>query len=449
MIKIANAQGFWGDSSLAPARLLKQVPDLDYLTLEYLAEVSLSIMAIQKEHNPDSGYAHDFIDLLPILVDFWESGAKFKVITNAGGLNPQACAHDCIEYLEEHMNRPIKVGVVFGDNVMELMKNTSSFRNLETGESYSKISEKIVTANAYIGAKGIVQALEDGAEIVITGRISDPTLTVAPCIAHFGWGFEDYDRIAKATVAGHLIECGVQVTGGISTDWLNVPHPEIMGYPVIEMDEDGEFIVTKAPRTGGRVDEMTVKEQLVYEIGDPENCLSPDVSVSLTNVAVKQEGQDRVRVTGIQGREPTETYKVSASYRDGFKAEGMLAVFGGMAQEKVRQAGQMLLDRLKSENITFKESLVECLGMGDVVPGVVEPECLGIECVLRVAVKDDNRSYIEQFTKEVASLVTSGPPGTTGYNAGRPHVREVFGFWPCLIPKNEVEVEFDVWEVVP
>ena len=217
----------------------------------------------------------------------------------------------------------------------------------------------------------------------------------------------------------------------------------------MEVDENGEFIVTKPPGTGGRVDEMTVKEQLVYEIGDPENYLSPDVTVSFTDIEVHQEGPDRVRVSGMKGRAPTDTYKVSVTYQDGYKAEGTLAVFGGLAQEKVRKAGQVLLDRLKLDGYTYEESLVECLGMGDVVPGVVDQECLGIECLLRVVVKDPERNFVERFAKEVASLVTSGPPGTTGYSTGRPSVRSVFGFWPCLIPKDQVDVVAEVMEVTP
>jgi len=449
MIKIANAQGFWGDSSLAPARLLKQEPDLDYLTLEYLAEVSLSIMAIQKEHNPDMGYARQFLDLLGTLTNCWERGAKFKVITNAGGLNPQGCAYECIDFLENNLSRPIKVGIVYGDDVLSQMDNSSNFHNLETGEKYSVIQERLVTANAYLGSEGIVKALQEGADIVITGRITDPSLTVAPCMAHFGWSRTDYDRLAKATVAGHLIECGTQVTGGISTDWLSVPHPENIGFPIIEIDEEGEFVVTKPPKTGGLVDEMTVKEQLVYEIGDPEQYLSPDVTVDLSEVKVQQEGPDRVRVTGARGKAPTNSYKVSATYRDGYKAEGMLLVFGSMAQEKVRKAGQMLLDRLALEGTTFQETLVECLGMGDAVPGVVEPGCPGIECLLRVAVRDADETHIEKFARELASLVTSGPPGTTGYTTGKPTIRSVFGYWPCLIPKDLINVEHNVWEVAP
>lgn len=447
MIKIGNGQGFWGDSPSAPVNLVKQVPDLDYLTLEYLAEVSLSIMAIQKEKNPNMGYARDFLDTLEELAPFWEAGKKFKVITNAGGLNPQSCAHDCIEILESRLSRPIKVGVVIGDDVFSLLDGTADFRNLETGKPFKKIREKVVTANAYIGAGGIVEALKEGADLVITGRVSDPSLTVAPCVYHFGWSFDDYERLASATVAGHLIECGTQVTGGISTDWLNIPGPENIGFPYVEVEEDGGFIVTKPQRTGGMVDEMTVKEQLVYEIGDPENYLSPDVTVSLKNVRVQEEAPERVRISGVEGKAPTDSYKVGVTYNDGYKAEGMLTVFGSRAKEKVYKAGEVLLERLKRDGVTFEKSLVECLGTGDAVPGIVEDDCPGIECLLRVAVQDSNEQSVERFTKELASLVSSGPPGTTGYTTGRPPVRSVFGFWPCLIPKDAVEIQSDVMEV--
>jgi len=449
MIKIANAQGFWGDSTFAPGLVLEQVPDLDYLTLEYLAEVSLSIMAIQKEHNEDRGHAHQFLNHMETFVRHWEKGGKFKVITNAGGLNPRACARECIDFLDSRLSRPVKVGIVYGDNVLDRMNNDSNFKNMETGESYDHIREKVISANAYLGSEGIVKALNDGADIVITGRVADPCLTVAPCIAHFGWSLDDYDRIARATVAGHLIECGAQATGGISTDWLTIPHPESIGSPVVEIDEEGHFVITKPPKTGGRVDEMTVKEQLVYEIGDPSRYLSPDVTVSFSEVEVAEEKKDRVRVFGAKGSPPEDHYKVSVTYRDGFKAEGTLLIFGQEAQEKVRRAGQMLLDRMKANGVGFQESLVECLGMGDAVPGVVDPDCPGVECILRIAVKDKNEIMVEKFAEEVASLVSSGPPGTTGYTTGKPPVRSVFGFWPCLISKEKVPVEYDVTEVSP
>ncbi len=429
--------------------MLSQVPDLDYLTLEYLAELSLSIMAIQRERNAEMGYARCFIEQLDTFAKHWEQGKKFKVITNAGGLNPKACARECIDFFERKVSRPIKVGIVMGDDVLQQMKGSHHLKNLDTGRPFDEIRERLVSANAYIGAKGIVEALNDGADLVITGRVTDASLTLAPCVAHFGWNFNDYERLAKGTVAGHLLECGAQVTGGIATDWLSVPHPEDIAFPFVEMEESGDFVITKPPKTGGRVDEMSVKEQLLYEVGHPFRYLSPDVTVSFEHIEVKQEGADRVRVLGPKGTEPTDCYKVSATYRDGFKAEGSLIIFGGLAQEKARVAGKALLDSLKKDGITFEESLVECLGMGDAVPGVIDQKCEGIECVLRVAVKDSDKEKVAKFTKELASLVTRGPPGTTGYTTGKPEVRAVFGFWPCLIPKEEVRVETDVYEVMP
>ncbi len=446
-VKIGNGQGFWGDSILAPVRLVESVPDLDYLTLDYLAEVSLSIMAIQKEKNPGLGYARDFIESLKTLIPFWKDGFKFKIITNAGGLNPQGLAEACIELLEERLKRPVTVGVIVGDDVLHLMDHSRHFQNLDTGEPFSKIEAKIVTANAYIGAEPIVKALKQGADIVITGRAADPSLAAAACAAHYNWSFDDYDKLAGATVAGHLIECGTQATGGISTEWLSLPDIVNIAFPFVEMEEDGSFIISKPAGTGGKVDEMTVKEQLLYELGDPGRYLSPDLAVSFTEISVQQESENRVRVAGAKGSAPTESYKVSATYRDGFKAEGSLVIWGEKADEKARRAGKMILERLKREGYSYEETLVECLGMGDAVPGLVRGDCEAIECVMRVIVKDQSREAVERFTKEIASLVTCGPPGTTGYTAGRPPVREVFGFWPCLVPKESVEMLVDVIEV--
>ncbi len=446
-VKIGNGQGFWGDCISAPERLVGQVPDLDYLTLEYLAEVSLSIMAIHKEKNPDLGYARDFIESLKSLLPFWEKGQKFKIITNAGGLNPKACARACIELLEDSLKRPVTVGVVVGDDILHLIDSSSHFDNLDTGDHFDSIHDQLVTANAYIGAEPIVKALNAGAEIVIAGRVADPSLTVAASAAHFGWSFDDYDRLAGATVAGHLIECGTQVTGGISTDWLSLPDVANISFPYVEMEEDGTFVVTKAPKTGGRVDEMTVKEQLLYELGDPGSYLSPDVTVSFNDITVQEEKENRVRVSGARGRTPSDTFKVSVSYRDGFKAEGTLVVWGDKADEKARKAGEMILERLKLSGCTYDETLIECLGMGDAVPGLVKGDCEAIESVLRIVVKDPDKDAVERFTKEIASLVACGPPGTTGYTTGRPPVREVFGFWPCLVPKGDLEILSDVIEV--
>lgn len=442
LLRVGNAQGFWGDRPQAALRLAQQQPDLDYLTLDYLAEVSLSIMAIQRDADPTLGYARDFLDVVRALTHFWKKGSRLKIVTNAGGLNPLACATACQQLLKEAGCGQLRIGVVSGDNCLPLLQQNLAdplYRNLETGEPLAHIADRLVTANAYLGAHPIAELLKSGADLVITGRVADPSLTVGPCIAHFGWKLNEYERLAGATVAGHLIECGTQVTGGILTDWLNVPRPADMGFPVAEIAEEGSCVMTKPPGTGGCVTVETVKEQLLYEIGDPDNYLSPDVTVSFLSLQLEQQGHDRVRITGARGRPPPPTYKVSATYRDGFKAEGLLTIFGQDAPLKAQRCGEMILERMQQAGYKMERSQIDCIGTGAIAKGVCPPKNDLLECVLRVAVADPRREAVEHFTKEIAPLVTSGPQGVTGYTSGRPPVRQVFGYWPCLIECNTVQ----------
>jgi hypothetical protein len=424
VLKIGNAQAFWGDSSDAPATLVAQQPDLDWLTLDYLAEVSMSILARQRERDPSLGYARDFLDVIRSLVPAWKSGRKLRLIANAGGLNPLGCAQACASILRE-CGCKLKIGVVGGDDVLEQVRRRSDAPG------------RLVTANAYLGAAPIVESIRQGADIIITGRVADPSLAVAPCIAQFGWRDDEYDRIAGATVAGHLIECGTQVTGGISSDWLEVPDAANIGFPVVEISSDGTCVVTKPQGTGGRVNPRTVKEQLVYEIGDPGNYLSPDVTVSFLTLAVKELSNDCVEVRGATGRAPSASYKVSATYRAGFRASATLTIFGRGAVAKARRAGEIVLERIRRTGVEPKRSLLECIGAGDVVPVTSKRDDL-MEVTLRISAADERREVIERFTREIAPLVTSGPQGTTGYFEGRPSVREVFGYWPCLIEHDRV-----------
>jgi len=453
-ILIGNAQGFWGDSVDAPARLVSQQPDLDYLTLDYLAEVSMSILASQRERDPAAGYARDFVEVVRSLIPFWQKGSKVRVISNAGGLNPHGCGKACAEVLRQAGINSMKIGVVTADDVLPILQaagaksgaSSKLFANLETGELLTKILGSLVTASAYLGAQPIAEALTARADIVITGRVADPSLTVAPCVAEFGWEWNDHDRIAGATIAGHLIECGAQVTGGISTDWLEIPDPANIGFPIVEVGSDGTCVVTKPKRTGGIVNERTVKEQLLYEIGDPDNYLSPDVTVSFLSLQVREEQKNRVRVSGARGRSPTSSYKVSASYRDGFWAQGVLTIFGRNAVAKARRSGGVILKQVREAGYDLQRSLVECVGADACMPGVlnksIEAELL--ETVLRVTVADPRREAVERFTKEMSPLICGGPQGVTGYAAGRPRVHPVFGYWPCLIDKKEVNAQVDI-----
>lgn len=442
-VRIGNAQAFWGDRSSAPSELLKQDPALDYLTLDYLAEVSLSILALQRDRDPALGFAQDFIDVIRSLAPYWRAGGRCRLVTNAGGLNPEGCARAISEALRQESGPPMTIGVVSGDDVLDMVREASSpdsFRNLDTGAPISSVADRLVTANAYLGARPIAEALAQGAQIVVTGRVADPSLAVGPCVHHFGWSWTDLDRIAGATVAGHLIECGTQVTGGISTDWLDLPDPFHTGFPIVEVASDGSCSVTKPPGTGGRVNEWTVKEQLLYEIGDPDLYLSPDASVSFLGLTVEDQGQDRVHVRGARGRPAPPTYKVSATYRDGYRAQGMLTIFGEQAVAKARQCGEIVLARVREAGFPLRETTVECLGAGDTAPGTPLPYAREDvrEVVLRIAVSDPSKQAVERFSRELMPLVTSGPPGTTGYAEGRPRVHPVFRYWPCLVAREAV-----------
>lgn len=444
VIRVGNAQGFWGDSVDAAGRLVEQAPELDYLTLDYLAEVSLSIMAIQRDRDPSAGYARDFIDVVKQLAPAWKSGRRLKVITNAGGLAPDRCAQACAAVLREAGLSGMRIGVVAGDDCLaevKAAKGSGRCANLETGEPVAAVADRLITANAYIGAAPVVRALEQGADLVLTGRVADPSMAVAPAAFEFGWSETDWDRLAGATIAGHLIECGTQVTGGISTDWLDVENPSEIGFPLVEIAPDGSVVVTKPKGTGGRVDQWTVKEQLLYEIGDPGNYLSPDVTVSFLSLSVEELGGDRVLVRGAKGRPATDQFKVSATFREGYRSAGLLTIFGRDAAKKARRSGQVLIDRVRRAGFDLEETLIETLGTGASVGGIVggERAAEALEVVLRVSVKDRRKEAIERFTKELAPLVTSGAQGTTGYAAGRPSVTPVFGYWPCLIEKSRVK----------
>jgi len=448
-LKIANASGFWGDQPEAAARLVAAQPDLDYLTFDYLAEVSLSIMAIVRAKNPAAGYARDFVEVLGSLVPFYLRGGRTRLVTNAGGLDPQSCAEACLAVLRQAGIEHLIVAVVFGDDVLGHLQGdltATSFSNLETGADVRAIAPRLVTANAYLGADSIAAAITAGADIVITGRVADPSLTVGPCEAHFGWGREDYDRIAGATVAGHLIECGTQSCGGFSTDWLDLPDQHDIGFPIVEISGDGSCVVTKPPGTGGGVNVQTVKEQLLYEIGDPADYLSPDVRVSFLTIKVKEIAPNRVAVSGASGRPPTDSYKVSATYRDGYKAHGMLTIFGHDAVKKAHHAGEGILRRLTERGCDFRETLVECLGTGASVRGLGSrmSDTQLVETVLRVSVAADTKEPVTRFTREIAPLVTCGPQGVTGYASGRPKVMPIFGYWPCLITKDQVTASFQL-----
>ncbi len=455
-IKIANGQGFWGDWLEAPIQLVERgTPDsqIDYLTLDYLAEITMSIMQKQRSRDPNAGYARDFLyvvgRVLPKCLD-----NDIKIVANAGGVNPQACVAGLAEVVKKlGLAGKVKVGVVAGDDIMdrldELIARGIELKNMDTGEPLSTIRDRVASANVYFGAAPIAEALKQGAQIVVTGRCTDTGLTLGPMIHEFGWALNDWDKIAAGTIAGHIIECGAQTTGGnCQVDWQTIPDFWDIGYPIVEASEDGSFVVTKHEGTGGRVSVATVTEQLMYEMGDPKNYITPDGVADFTSIRLEQAGDNRVRVTGVKGAAATDQYKVSISFSDGFKAAGGLIYAWPNAYAKAKAADAMLRRRLENLGLKFDEILSQFIGASATHEGLGgEPSPDLAEVMLRVGVRSNDKASVERFTKELAPLALAGPPTVTGFGGGRPKVEEVVAYWPALIPKSAVAPEMDLQQL--
>jgi len=446
---IANGQGFWGDSILGPVRLVREGP-LHYLTLDYLAEVTMSIMQKLYKRNPEAGYATDFIQMLErILPECYEK--KIKIIASAGGVNSAACARATGEVIKRFGLSNLKVATVAGDDILarlpELQAQGEAFKNLDDGRALAEINRTIASANAYLGAFPIAEALDRGADIVICGRVTDPSLVLGPMIHEFGWKPEEFDKLAAGTIAGHIVECGAQCTGANYTNWREIADFARIGYPIIEAHPSGEFFITKHEGTGGKVSIETVASQLVYEMGDPKNYLTPDVIADFTTIQLEPAGKDRVRVFAITGRKPTEFLKVSISYENGYKNIGQLVISGPHALEKAKLCADIIWKRLGLDGVTFNEDerTVEFLGAGVCHEGIV-PEIAPPEVVLRIGVKGHDRKKLDRFGMEIVPLVTSGPPGVTGFAGGRPKATEIMSYWPALVRKERIEAKVEVVE---
>ncbi|QDU94833.1 acyclic terpene utilization AtuA family protein [Lignipirellula cremea] len=436
-LKVANAAGFLGDR-LSAARRLVDAAEVDYLTLEHLAELTLSILARIREKNPQAGYANDFLEVLATLAEPLQQQSQLRVVTNAGGMNPLACAIQAGRLLQEAGLGALPIAAVTGDDLAprlaELQAAGHLLRHFDTGQPLAELGLPVVSANAYLGAEPIAAGLGEQARLVITGRVADAALTLGPCLHRFGWSLQDWNRLAGGSVAGHLIECGAQATGGYAVDWAEYDLTDV-GYPIAEIEASGDCVITKPPGAGGVVNRRTVVEQLVYEIGDPQHYLTPDVDVDFSAVEVAEMGPDRVRVSGARGQAPPDSYKVSLSYRAGYMASAQLLVYGEDCLAKAERCAAMIFARTAQAGYTLERMHWERLGAGDGVPGVAfagRPP----EVVLRVAAQDSRREAVECFTREIAPLITSGPAGLAGYASGRSPVRPVFAFWPTTIPRS-------------
>jgi hypothetical protein len=450
VVRVAAGQGFWGDDLDAPRRQVEGGP-IDYLMLDYLAEVTMSILQKQKERDPSLGYARDFVgaveSVLPAVLD-----RGVKVIANAGGVNPPACAAAVKAAAETNGGKgKLRIGVVTGDDLLSrldtLLAEGHPLANMENGEPLAKVRDRVLSANAYIGSEPIVEGLEGGANIVITGRSTDTALTMAPLRHEFGWAAKGWDQLAAGIVAGHIIECGAQCSGGNCLyDWRSIPDLANVGYPLVEARTDGSFVVTKHPNTGGRVSVQTVTEQLVYEMGDPHAYITPDVIADFTTIRLAPDGDNRVRVSGIKGKPPTDKLKVSVAYRAGFKAVGTLVYAWPDALEKAQLADRILRERLDRLGVKFEHILSEFVGASATHGTLAGDQRNAPEVQLRVGVRGQDRAAVERFTREIAPLVLNGPPSVTGFAGGRPKVEEIVAYWPALIDKAVVKTRVDIIE---
>ncbi|HXG71708.1 MAG TPA: acyclic terpene utilization AtuA family protein [Gemmatimonadaceae bacterium] len=447
VVRVAAGQGFWGDDLDAPRRQVEG-GEIDYLMLDYLAEVTMSILQKQKERDPLLGYARDFVGAMESVMPA-VTGRGVKVIANAGGVNPLACAAALKAMAAKIGAAGLRIGVVTGDDLLgdldKLMEFGHSLAHMETGEPLSKVRDRVLSANAYIGSEPIVEALQGGANVVITGRSTDTALTMAPLRYEFGWGTESWDLLAAGIVAGHIIECGAQASGGNCLhDWRSIPDLANVGYPLVEVKVDGTFVVTKHANTGGRVSVPTVTEQLVYEMGDPHSYITPDVIADFTSIRLAAEGENRVRVSGIKGKPPTDKLKVSIAYRAGFKAVGSLVYAWPDALDKARHADSILRQRLERLGLRFDHILTEFVGASATHGPLAGTDFDPPEVQLRFGVRGDDRAAVERFTREIAPLVLNGPPSVTGFAGGRPKVEEIVAYWPALIDKGVVRPHVEV-----
>jgi hypothetical protein len=448
-VRVASGQGFWGDLLTAPVNQVRG-GQIDYLMLDYLAEVTMSILQKQRARDASAGYARDFVQLMrEILPDCVEK--NIKVTANAGGVNVEGCAEAVREVAKDlGLSGKFKIGIVTGDDILgkldEFLDRGVAITNMDTGESLASIRDKVQSANVYLGAKPLVDALGLGAQIVIGGRLTDTGLTLAPLMHEFGWTFEDWDKIAAGTIAGHIIECGGQCSGGnCQFDWESIPDLADIGFPIVEAAPNGEFIVTKHEGTGGRISIPSIKEQLLYEMGDPHSYITPDVVADFTTINLAEDGENRVKVFGIKGNPNTDFYKVSIAYSAGWKAVGTLVYAYPDAYAKARAADKILRARLERLGLKFDVILTEFVGVNAThghLAGEPPPDIPEVQ--LRFGVRGQNKADVERFTKELAPLILTGPPAVTGFAGGRPKVEEIMAYFPALIPKTLIETKVSV-----
>lgn len=451
-IRIGGGQGFWGDSPDAAIDMIKN-GNLDYMATDYLAELTMSILQRQKNRNPQAGYARDFTQLMRVIAK--EAKEKnIKILSNAGGVNVKQAVKEIEAIAKEENLSGYKIGYVTGDDLLEdldrLMEEGWTFENMDTGEPLSKIKDRVVNANVYFGSEPLIECLEAGADVVVTGRAADSALFMAPLKHEFGWADDDYDNIAKGIIVGHLLECGGQASGGnYDFAWRDVPNMSQLGFPIAELDGD-DLYITKTKTSGGLITEQSLKEQLLYEIHDPDNYITPDITASVQNVTLKEVDKDRVKVEGIKGKEKPETLKLSIGYINGYRVTTYLAYAWPDAYDKAKHASEIIMDKLKRKNLKAENIQIDFLGLNSLhlETANTSPELLENqnEVVMRISLHTETKEEAEKIIPEIAPLQLNGPPGSA-FMGGRARVSTVVSLWPTLVPRDMVKLESHILEV--
>lgn len=443
-VRIGGGAAMWGDTQTAPAQLVRH-GQLDYLMLEYLAEITMSILTAQCMKDPQRGWARDLVSVLsPLLPEIKRQG--IKVVTNGGGVNPSG-ARDALRAAADEAGVALRIAVVTGDDLMPRAGEMAG-KLLQPLDPDQQRPDEFLSMNAYLGALPVAAALDEGADVVITGRCVDSALALGPLMHEFGWRADDYDRLSAGSLVGHLIECGAQSTGGIHTDWEQVPGYDNMGFPIAECGADGSFELTKPPETGGLVSVGTAAEQLIYEIGDPKAYLLPDVTCDWSGVRIEPAGDNRVRIDGARGAEPTASYKVSATYPDGYRLTSLFMIGGIDAVAKGERVGAALIEknrRLLAEKgfVGFRETNVHVVG-GETMYGPHSRARAAREVMVWIAVTHESEAALKLFGTEIAQAATGMAPGITGYAGGRPSPSRIIRLYSALVAKAEVPVTVDV-----